>query len=252
MLLTFCAAAKMKALLQQPGAPNVVKEASNILKRCCGASGGEALEDNINIFHSVYQGGDEKTWNVDGSVKMEDAHAPIKRALAEAGIKMKPDAKLEMFASCTISGVRYTTQAKANTNCNIFFSGSGGHLVPGIIEHIFTIPSANDIQNYFFAARRNLPIPTNVTDPFQLYKDFGTGLWRDKHRTELDIFPVTESTYCHAISMLWEDEIVVMKPLDRVSDCEQGMHKLTGVDRHFECTVLNIEGRIDGAQYWRH
>ena len=241
MLQTFCTATKMKALLQQPGAPQVVREASNILKQCCGTSSGETLADDINIFQSVYRGGDKKTWNVDDGVKVEDAHAPIKRALATAGVEMKSDAKLEMFASCTVSGIRYTTRAKANSDCNIFFSRSGGHLVPGIIEHIFAIPSVNDGQQYFFAARRNLPIPTNVMDPFQLYKDFGAGLWRAMHTTELDIIPLTKGTYCHAITMPWEDEIVVMKPLDRVSDREQGMYKLTEVDRPFEYTALNID-----------
>ena len=196
MLLTFCATAKMKALLQQPGAPKVVKEASDILKQCCGTTGGEVLANDINIFCLVYQRGDKKTWNVDNNVKMEDAHAPIKRALAVAGIKMKPDAnlKLEMFARYTISGIRYTTRAKANSDCNIFFSGSGGHLVLGVIKHIFAIPSVNDRQKYFFAARRNLPIPTNIMDPFQSHKDFRAGLWRDKHTAELNIIPLNEGT----------------------------------------------------------
>ena len=175
MLLTFCAATKMKALLQQPGAPQVVREASNILKQCCSTSGGETLADNINIFRSVYQGGDKKTWNVDDGVKVEDAHAPIKRALATAGVEMKSNAKLEMFASCTVSGIRYMTRAKGNFDCNIFFSRSGGHLVPGITEHIFAILSVNDRQQNFFAVRRNLHISTNMMDPFQLYKDFGAG-----------------------------------------------------------------------------
>ena len=174
---------------------------------------------------------------------MEDAHAPIKRALATAGIEMKSNAKLKMFASCTVSGIRYTTRAKVNSDCNIFFSRSGGHLVPGIIEHIFAIPSVNDRQQYFFAAHRNLPIPTNMMDPFQLYKDFGVGLWRAMHTTELDIIPLTKGMYILPRDnvMPWEDEIVVMKPLDRVCDREQVMYKLTEVDRPFEYTALNID-----------
>ena len=211
------------------------------MKQCCSTSSGETLADDINIFQSVYRGGDKKTWNINDGVKVEDAHAPIKRALATAGVEMKSDAKLKMFASCTVSGIRYMTRAKANSDCNIFFSRSGGHLVPGIIEHIFAILSVNDGQQYFFAARRNLPIPTNMMDPFQLYKDFGAGLWRAMHTMELNIIPLTKGTYCHTITMPWEDEIVVMKPLDRVSDREQVMYKLIEVDRLFEYTAPNID-----------
>ena len=58
---------------------------------------------------------------------------------------------------------------------------------------------------------------------------------------ELDIIPLTKGTYCHVITMPWKDEIVVIKPLDRVSDCEQGMYKLTEVDRPFEYMVPNID-----------
>ena len=51
---------------------------------------------------------------------------------------------------------------------------------------------------------------------------------RDKHTMELDIIPLNEGTYCHAIAMAWKDDIVVMKPLDRVSHrYEQGMYNLT-------------------------
>ena len=65
-------------------------------------------------------------------------------------------------------------------------------------------------------------------DPFQSHKDFGAGLWRDKHTTELDIIPLNKGTDCHARAMAWEDDIVVMKSLDRVSHhYEQGMYNLT-------------------------
>ena len=58
---------------------------------------------------------------------------------------------------------------------------------------------------------------------------------------ELDIIPLTKGTYCHAITMPWKDEIVVIKPLDRVSDHEQVIYKLTEVDRPFKYTVPNID-----------
>ena len=61
------------------------------------------------------------------------------------------------------------------------------------------------------------------------------------HTMELDIIPLTKETYCHAITMPWEDEIVAMKPLDRVSDREQEMYKLTEVDRPFEYMAPNID-----------
>jgi hypothetical protein len=54
-------------------------------------------------------------------------------------------------------------------------------------------------------------------DPFPAYKDFGAGLWSDEYATDLEVVPLVGNIFCHAISMPWEDGVVVMKPLDKVN-----------------------------------
>jgi hypothetical protein len=78
------------------------------------------------------------------------------------------------------------------------------------------VKSVKKEQIMFIAARKNLPTPEDVTDPFNQYRDFGAGLWRDEYADELNVFPVVGSTYCHAISMPWKAGMLVMKPLNRV------------------------------------
>jgi hypothetical protein len=220
MLGAFCAAARVKVLLQHPDAPKVVRDASNILNVCCSASDDGALAADLGVFHTLTQTG-ETNWTVDGDAKVEEAPALVKRALVAAGIEGHLNVQLDMFSRCTVSGIKYGTREATRTDCNIFFNESGGQLVPGVIEYIFAIQSANGKPRYFVAARRNLPVPDLVTDPFKAYKDFGARLWKDEHATELDIVSLTEGTFCHAISMLWLDGILVMKPLKRVSNKEE-------------------------------
>ncbi|KAF8833751.1 hypothetical protein BDN67DRAFT_1017217 [Paxillus ammoniavirescens] len=214
MLGAFCAAARVKVLLQHPNAPKVVRDASNMLKVCCSASDDGTLAADISVFHMLTQT-DETNWTINGDAKVEEAPALVKRALVAAGIEGHLDDQLDMFSRCMVSGIKYGTQEATRTNCNIFFDESGGRLMPGVIEYIFAIRPANGKPKYFVVTRRNLPVPNLMTDLFKAYKDFGAGLWKDEHATELDIISLTEGTFCHAISMPWLDGILVMKPLNR-------------------------------------
>ncbi|KAF8833831.1 hypothetical protein BDN67DRAFT_985763 [Paxillus ammoniavirescens] len=146
---------------------------------------------------------------------VEEAPALVKRALVAAGIEGRLNGQLDMFSRCTVSSIKYGTREATRTDCNIFFDESGGRLVPGVIEYIFAIRSVNGKPKHFIATRRNLPVPDLMTDPFKAYKDFGAGLWKDEHATELNIISLTEGTFCHTISMPWLDGILVMKPLNR-------------------------------------
>ncbi|KAF8835257.1 hypothetical protein BDN67DRAFT_984737 [Paxillus ammoniavirescens] len=144
MLGAFCAAARVKVLLQHPDAPKIVRDASNILKVHCSASDDGALATNIDVFHMLIQTG-ETNWTVDGDAKVEEVPALVKRALVAAGIEGHLDVQLNIF-SCS-----------------------------------------NGKPKYFVVTHRNLPVPNLMTDLFKAYKDFGTGLWKDEHATELDI-----------------------------------------------------------------
>ncbi|KIK72239.1 hypothetical protein PAXRUDRAFT_181096, partial [Paxillus rubicundulus Ve08.2h10] len=108
MLGAFCAAARLKALLQHPNAPNVIRDVSNMLKVCCSASDDGTLAVDISIFHTLTQTG-ETNWTVDGDAKVEEAPALVKRALLAAGIEGCLDGQLNMFSRCTVSGIKYST-----------------------------------------------------------------------------------------------------------------------------------------------
>ena len=54
MLETFCAAASVKAMLQEPGAPDVVNKAVEILQRCCPPFT-EGFRTDIGILRTATQ-----------------------------------------------------------------------------------------------------------------------------------------------------------------------------------------------------
>jgi hypothetical protein len=217
MLVMFCATAKVKVLMQHPEAPKVVRDANNILHQCCGTLSWEAFATDVKILNAVSNGSDVLKWSVDSSQKEVSPPANVQHELMVANVGLEPSLKITMFLCCTVLAIRHTTQAVSRCDSSIFFKGSG-RLVPGVIEYIFSVPSKDSKKTYYIAARKNLPVSNSVVDPFQMYEDFRASLWRDKYGTDLDIVPIVGSVFCHTISMAWEYGVVVMKPLDKVSD----------------------------------
>lgn len=215
MLVTFCAASRVKAILQHPDAPAIIKSADVILKQC--HSNFDSEIPVMDILNTEPQKDDTTQCMVHGSGKSVALSADLRTVLAEANIKVQDDTKVEMYSRFTIGKLQYATRAVTSADCQIFWNLPTGQLVPGVIEHIFSIPLVKTETKYFIAARRNLPIPTNITDPFLAYPDFGAGLWSERYASVLNVLPVVGSTYCHAISMPWEDGVLVLKPLNKVS-----------------------------------
>ncbi|KAF8548390.1 hypothetical protein OG21DRAFT_1489430 [Imleria badia] len=201
----------MKTILQHPDAPSCVREANKILRQCCGAEGSGTPLGDMDIFNTLE---DRPAWRVHGVGKDVVAGGEVKGALSLISIEVQDKATIKMFLRFSLGKHTYATRAVTQTNSNIFWEELTGNLVPGVIEHIFT--TAEDEQGYFIAMQNNLPIAQEETDPFTAYKDFGASLWRDEYAQELHVFPLKESTYCHAILMPWEVGKLVMKPLNRI------------------------------------
>jgi len=109
------------------------------------------------------------------------------------------------------------TQEASRTNSSIFCRDGEVH-VPARIDQILSILTGDENRGYFVAVHRHLPIPREMRDPFCKYRDYGASLWMECYSDNFDIIPLTQGKVCHAISMPWVAEILVIKALDRVSD----------------------------------
>lgn len=212
MLMTFCAATRVKAILQHPDAPEVVKTVNRILQHCTGMGGGKS--PNIDVFCAITE--DKVGFSV-GHGKVTKVDTEVKRALERLGVELQDGTEIKTFLCFTAAGKQYATRAVTQSNCNIFWEETTGKLVPGIIKSIFAVQSINGERNFFIAVRKNLPIPSKTIDPFNVYTDFGASLWADEYMLELSIFRMLETMYCHAIIFPWEAGVLIMKPLNWVS-----------------------------------
>lgn len=116
----------------------------------------------------------------------------------------------------TIYGREFTTYRTSKRHGVIFFqdTGSANSLVPGIVRAIFLIQDSE--EKLFLAVHRYLAPPTSLPNPFARYPDFGANLWSSETQKEVTIVPGNRDIY-HAIYRDWDHQILVMKPLTRVS-----------------------------------
>jgi len=125
--------------------------------------------------------------------------------------------KIVAYRCCRLSGIQFATHQASRRDCYVFFK-NGEILRPGKIDLIFGVMSADRREGHFAAVRSNLPIPEGMEDPFRSYADFGASLWKEDYAKDLCIAPLLQGEICHAISMPWVDGILVIKPLNRVSN----------------------------------
>jgi hypothetical protein len=169
----------------------------------------------MNIFTGA--GSDAQQWSIEGGADTASISDELQYAWAAAG-NTKPLQRITMHKRYSVGGMQYATRKHSNRDCFAFIASKGqARRVPGVIEYIFSVPFPNDQHSHFIAIRRNLPVPEKIIDPFLAYEDFGAQLWSNEYRKDMDIVTLRDDPLCHAISMAWEDGILVMKPLDKVS-----------------------------------
>ncbi len=112
----------------------------------------------------------------------------------------------------TIRDHEFTTYRTSEKHGVLFFqeASHASSLVPGMIRAIFTTYTFLAIHRYL-APRASLP------DPFARYPDFGASIWSSETHKDVTIVPVNRNIY-HAIYRDWDYKLMVMKPLNKVSD----------------------------------
>ena len=89
-------------------------------------------------------------------------------------------------------------------------------LVPGMIRAIFLVRQ-NNTSHILLAVHRYLTPMTSLPDPLARYPEFGASSWSSETQKEVTIVRGSRKIY-HAIYRDWDYKIMVMKPLNRVSN----------------------------------
>ena len=131
-----------------------------------------------------------------------------------------PRREVILHAQHTIMGLQYQRSTSGKKNSVIFFQPKAGeNLVPGVIRQIFSIPRANpngtQTQCVLLAVQRYKQLGDHIHDPFKRFEAFGAGLWRECTE-KIEIVRPSQKV-CHAVRRKWGDNVLVMKPLNRVS-----------------------------------
>ena len=214
MLLNFCAGARVKAILQHLEAAVIIKHAGNILQKCRETQGDTSFDADISLLHGVKS--DRPSLDTNSADEETMIPRELEDVLTDLGVTYR-ETGVRAYKRCHLSGIQFTTHKASRTDCYIFFK-DGGDLRPGRIDMLFGIKLVGGREEHFAAVHRNLPITEGTEDPFRSYADFGARLWREDYANDLCIVPFLKGEIYHAISMPWVNGILVVKPLDRVSN----------------------------------
>jgi hypothetical protein len=212
MLETFCAAARVKAMLQEPGAPDVFNKAADILQRCCAPFAEEAFRTDTGILQTA-------TEPIPGVSHIEaniikTTISEVRDTLEKAGTQLPGNDHITEYKRLNIAGLQYCSRNYSQADSRVFFKNTSEKIVPGVIEHMFSVGGQQRV--YYVAVRCYLPVAAGYQDPFLGYSDFGAQIWSCALNSQLDIVPVCKSKICHTISMPWGTELV-LKAMNRVN-----------------------------------
>ncbi len=118
----------------------------------------------------------------------------------------------------TIHEHEFTTYRTSESHGVIFFqdASDADALVSGIVRAIFGV--MQDSTTRIFLAVHHYLVPTkSLPNPFTRYPEFGVSLWSSDTQKEVTLVPENRKIY-HAIYQDWDYKVMVMKPLNRVSD----------------------------------
>jgi len=154
---------------------------------------------------------------------------PIDRDIQAAMEKSKKELELELGTfhcpevadfqdRITICDHDFTTYRTSESHGVLFFQEAShvSSLVPGLVRAIFQV--THDRTAYtFLAIHRYIAPGASLLNPFTRYPDFGASIWSSETQREVTIVPVKRRIY-HAIYRRWDYRLMVMKPLNKVSD----------------------------------
>ena len=117
----------------------------------------------------------------------------------------------------TINNYTFSTYRTSESHGVIFFHArDAATLVPGKVRSIFLVRQ-DSTTHIFLAVHRFLALESSLPNPFARYPEFGASLWSSEIQKEVTIVPGSRKIY-HAIYREWDYKIMVMKPLNRVSN----------------------------------
>jgi hypothetical protein len=230
MLETFCAASNIKAFLQRPSCPPVIKTLAPFLKACWGdESRGTLMEDirslKLNDISPNIKAREDIMWKKLQPIEddVRDAFASISAQLQERIPEWTTPSRVFHHNRHRIRGFAYSTALVSKCDSTVFFKDLRSNtFVPGVIRDILSVqwPASqeDEFEEFFFIVIHEfLPSGSNLVDPFREYPDFGANLWLKELNSRPTVIPEWRPL-CHAIFRPWDEGTVIMKPLDRVSE----------------------------------
>jgi len=234
MTQSFCAASSLRTFVQSARCPDMVAKCEPILNSIYGQDTRGTLMNDIrtldNNMTDIPEEDNVSKWDYD-EAKLKPLDEETYKALVTFaatkhadGWTYRKDALLH--AQCRIRGLQYKRSTAGKRDSVIFFQPKAdAPLVPGVIRQIFSLPQANPdgikMQGMLLAVQRYKPLVTTerIRDPFTRFEDFGAGLW---HNATDKVEIITPSQkICHAIRRRWDEGILVMRPLNRVSNSDK-------------------------------
>lgn len=221
MLDTFCATSNLRNFLQSPRCPEYLSFISPILDECYRGEHRGTLVNDIKTFNSDTSSNVTVKTSAPTS-KIQPLEVDIYDALVKASTmgklgtcKAYPDAVC--LPRHKIRGLQYCDYKTGRKDSNIFFQPEAGKpLVPGRIRQILSLPGDNSEEGVvFIAVQRYKEVIHDSPNPFKQFEDFGAGLW-SRHLGEVEIIRPADNV-CHGIMRHWDNDLLVMRPLNRVS-----------------------------------
>ena len=227
MLVTFCAAANIKAFMQQKGCPDALKQLLPLVKTLLredirGTLMSELLPQNIGEAEAI-----EENDNTHLRYKELEAHFYDAMVSQQTAIKVDlphwtPGKRAIPHDSYTFRGLSYSRHLEGRAGGMIFFRPHGSDVfVPGVIRKIFTVAAMDDSQSRLvncalLAVHRLQPCPEHVADPFRSFPAFGAKVWSRATSTTIEIIPGVRDFH-HAIAQRWDESTYVLKSTATVS-----------------------------------
>ena len=226
MLVTFCAAANIKAFMRQRGCPEALKQLLPLVEALFkedtrGTLMNELLPRDVGETKTIEQ-------TAGAHLKYEELEERYYDAMVNQQAMIKsdlphwtPGRRAATHDSCTVRGLAYSKYLEGKAGGMIFFRPHGSDvLVPGVIRKIFTVATVDSqsrlVECVLLAVHRFQPCPDSVIDPFQSYPAFGAGIWSQKTDLMIEIIPGVREFH-HAIAQRWDDATHVLKSTATVS-----------------------------------
>ena len=234
MTQSFCAASSLRTFVQSARCPDMVAKCEPILNSIYGQDTRGTLMNDIrtldNNMTDIPEEDNVSKWDYD-EAKLKPLDEETYKALVTFAATKYADEWTSckdalLHPQCRIRGLQYKRSTAGKRDSVIFFQPKAdAPLVPGVIRQIFSLPQANPdgikMQGMLLAVQRYKPLVTTerIRDPFTRFEDFGAGLW---HNATDKVEIITPSQkICHAIRRRWDEGILVMRPLNRVSNSDK-------------------------------